>query len=208
MAIFVFEKKQLEKWPKDDRDGMVETLKQGVTQLTKIRHPQVLTVQHPIEESRDTLAFATEPVFSSLANILGNTINMPSPLPSGIANYKLYEVEIKYGIIQLSEGLSFLHNDVKLLHRNICPESIVVNKQGVWKLFGFDFCILNQNQHDSAKAYWPMVEYNSSWHILTQPPLEYMAPEYALTSTHSPASDIYSLGRFFPNITLVRNLIF
>lgn len=172
---------------------MLETLKRGVTQLTKIRHPQVLTVQHPIEESRESLAFATEPVFCSLANILGNTTNMPTPVPSGIASYKLYEVEIKYGLIQLAEGLSFLHSDVKLLHRNICPESILVNKQGAWKIFGFDFCVLNQNPHD-AKPFWPMTEYNSTWHVLTQPSLEYMAPEYALISSHSTASDIYSLG--------------
>lgn len=172
---------------------MLETLKRGVTQLTKIRHPQVLTVQHPLEESRESLAFATEPVFCSLANILGNTTNMPTPVPSGIASYKLYEVEIKYGLIQLAEGLSFLHSDVKLLHRNICPESILVNKQGAWKISGFDFCVLNQNPHE-AKPFWPMTEYNSTWHILTQPSLEYMAPEYALISSHSTASDIYSLG--------------
>lgn len=192
-AIFVFEKRQLERWPKDDRDIMLDTLKRSVIQLTKIRHPQVLTVQHPIEESRDTLAFATEPVFASLSNILGNHVNMPHPVPSGIASYKLFDVEIKYGIIQLSEGLSFLHSDVKLLHRHICPESIVVNKQGAWKIFGFDFCVLNQNPHD-AQPFWPIQEYNSTWHVLTQPPLEYMAPEYALISSHSTASDIYSMG--------------
>lgn len=172
---------------------MLETLKRGVTQLTKIRHPQVLIVQHPLEESRDTLAFATEPVFASLANILGNATNMPSPIPNGIANYKLFDVEIKYGIIQLSEGLSFLHTDVKLLHRNICPESIVINNQGAWKIFGFDFCVLNKTPHE-ATPHWPLPDYNPSWNVLTQPPLEYMAPECALTSSHSPASDIYSMG--------------
>ena len=36
-----------------------------------LRHltPQILTVQHPLEESRDCLAFATEPVFASLVNL-------------------------------------------------------------------------------------------------------------------------------------------
>lgn len=172
---------------------MLDIIKRGITQLTKIRHPQVLTVQHPVEESRESLAFATEPVFASLANILGNTTNVPHPTPSNIRNYKLFDVEIKYGIIQLTEGLTFLHNDVKLLHRNICPESIVINKSGAWKLFGFDFCILNQNPHD-VKPSWPFQEYNSTWQPLTQPSLEYMAPEYALISSHSASSDIFSLG--------------
>lgn len=31
---------------------------------------QILQVLHPVEESTDTLAFATEPVMASLANIL------------------------------------------------------------------------------------------------------------------------------------------
>lgn len=72
-AVFVFEKKQLEKLgSKDDREQILEIMKKAVVQLTKIRHPHILTMQHPLEESRDSLAFATEPVFASLANILGN----------------------------------------------------------------------------------------------------------------------------------------
>lgn len=62
---------------------------------------QVLTVQHPLEESRDSLAFATEPVFASLANVLGHTDSAPSPLPPQLCDYKLYDIEIKYGLMQV-----------------------------------------------------------------------------------------------------------
>lgn len=192
-SIFVFEKKHLDRWSKSDRDIMIETLKRGIVQLTKLRHPQILTVQHSLEESRESLAFATEPVFASLANILGNTENMPQPIPNTLVNYKLYEVEIKYGLMQIAEGLAFLHNDVKLLHHNICPESIVVNQQGAWKIFGFDFCIANQSVPGSA-PFWPFNEYCQAMPALTQPALDYLAPEYILSASHSPASDIYSLG--------------
>lgn len=192
-SIFVFEKKQLDRWSRADRDIMLEILKRGVTQLTKLRHPQILTVQHSLEESRESLAFATEPVFASLANILGNTENMPQPIPKHLHNYKLYEVEIKYGLMQIAEGLAFLHNDVKLLHHNICPESIVVNQQGAWKIFGFDFCIANQSAPGEA-TFWPFNEYCQAMPALTQPCLDYLAPEYVLTASHSQASDIYSLG--------------
>jgi len=51
-SVFIFEKKELDKWVKKDRERMIETLKKGVQQLTKLRHPRVLTVQHPLEESR------------------------------------------------------------------------------------------------------------------------------------------------------------
>jgi len=55
-------------------------------------------------------------------------------------------------LLQLGEGLAFLHSDVKLLHRNLCPESIVMNVHGAWKIFGFDFCALNQNS--DSKQVW------------------------------------------------------
>lgn len=61
---------------------------------------------------------------------------------------------------QVGEGLVFLHNDVKLLHHNICLESIVVNQQGAWKIFGFDFCILNQEQTDGRVS---LQNFVSSW---------------------------------------------
>ncbi|RZF40005.1 hypothetical protein LSTR_LSTR002408 [Laodelphax striatellus] len=192
-AIFVFEKRQVERWSKPDRDLLLETLRRGVAQLTRLRHPRVLTVHHQLEESRDSLAFATEPVFASLANVLGKTENMPSPVNPQIKNYKLFEVEIKYGLLQLGEGLAFLHNDAKILHHNICPESIVINQQGAWKIFGFDFCVLNTSPADRTPSY-PYVEYRVDLHWEAQPVLDYLAPECGLAQTQGPLSDMYSLG--------------
>jgi len=53
-------------------------------------------------ESRETLAFATEPVLGSLANVLGNMENTPSPISSTLKDYTLDEIEIKYGLLQVS----------------------------------------------------------------------------------------------------------
>lgn len=192
-AIFVFEKRILEKFSKNDKELILETLKRGVAQLTKLRHPQILIVQHPLEESRDSLAFATEPVLASLANILGNHNNLPQPLPMALKDYKLHDIEIKYGLLQLGEGLAFLHGDVKLLHRNLCPESIVVNSHGAWKIFGFDFCALNQSI-EGKQPQWSYVEYDISSTSIAQPNLDYQAPECILASSVGTASDIFSLG--------------
>ncbi len=49
--------------------SVVDTV--SINHFLLLRHPQILTVQHPLEESRDCLAFATEPVLASLANVLG-----------------------------------------------------------------------------------------------------------------------------------------
>jgi SCY1-like protein 2 len=173
--VFVLNKKNLENYSKKNRDLIVEAFKKGATQLARIKHPRILSLQHQLEESkfvqvylfplpreqnnlifsklscfRDSLAFATEPCFCSLANVLGNHENMPTPLPDEFSSYKLFEVEIKYGLMQVAEGLSFLHKDAKMLHRNICPESIVINSNGAWKIAGFELFATNINDPNDA----------------------------------------------------------
>lgn len=192
-AIFAFDKKIVDNWPKEDRDALLDTLRKGVTQLTKLRHPRILTLNHPLEESRDTIAFATEPIIASLANLLGNLQNTPSGFSTYCKEYELFEVEKKIGIIQIAEGLTFLHSEVKLLHRNISPESIIINSEGVWKISGFEYCLLNQNP-SGATPHWAYIEYMSTWHPLTQPSLEYAAPELVHSTTSTTKSDIYSFA--------------
>ena len=65
------------------------------------------SLQHPLEESRDCLAFATEPVYASLANVLGRHDNLPSPVPPHIRDYKMFDVEIKYGLLQVRKAFRF-----------------------------------------------------------------------------------------------------
>ncbi|KAL7631809.1 UNVERIFIED_CONTAM: hypothetical protein RMT77_017884 [Armadillidium vulgare] len=192
-AIFLFEKRQLDKWDRQERELMLDKIRKGVSQLTRLRHPQILTVQHPLEESRETLAFATEPVLASLANVLGRHDNMPTPVPYHLKDFTFYDVEIKYGLLQISEGLNFLHNSVKIVHRCISPETIVLNQQGAWKLFGFDFCVASHSPPDQPPM-WNFEDYESSYHELSQPDLDYLGPEYALSHTMDPATDMFSFG--------------
>lgn len=51
-SIFLLEKRQLDKWSKTEREHIIEVIKKGVAQLSRLKHPQVLTVQHTLEESR------------------------------------------------------------------------------------------------------------------------------------------------------------
>lgn len=88
---------------------------------------------------REALAFATEPVFASLANVLGDHTNVPTPVPSELTEYKLFDVEIKHGIIQVlmhtirifylykkSIGV-FLNDKFFIIHYNI------QFKKNMWK---------------------------------------------------------------------------
>uniref|UniRef100_A0A3B5ARJ3 SCY1 like pseudokinase 2 n=1 Tax=Stegastes partitus TaxID=144197 RepID=A0A3B5ARJ3_9TELE len=193
VAVFVFDKKMIDKYQKFDKDQIIDSLKKGVQQLTRLRHPRLLTVQHPLEESRDCLAFCTEPVFASLSNVLGQWDNLPSPVPNDIKEYKLYDVETKYGLLQISEGLSFLHSGVKMVHGNLCLENIILNKSGAWKIMGFDFSISSNNPSDAEPKY-TCKEWEPNLPPLCLPNPEYLAPEYILSVSCDSASDMYSLG--------------
>ncbi|XP_050534793.1 SCY1-like protein 2 [Daktulosphaira vitifoliae] len=198
-SIFVLEKRQLEKWSKNEREHIIEFIKKGIAQLTRLRHPQILTVQHTLEESRESLAFATEPVFCSLANILGKLENTPQPIPKDLQDYNLYDIDIKYGLMQLGQGLVFLHNDAKLLHHNICPENVIINQQGAWKIFGFDFSLQCVNPADPSPM-WPNWEYKMDIHPWAQPNLDYLAPESSCGQNQNKSNDMFSLGMLIYSI--------
>lgn len=197
VSIFVLEKRQLDQYPRNSRELILEVARKGVVQLTKLRHPRILTVEHAVEESRDSLVFCTEPVFASLGNVLGTKKNI-ADIPTPLRSYHLYDVEIKYGILQISEGLSFLHESAKMLHGNLSPESIIINKQGVWKLSGFDFCLLNTNQSGEAK--FSCRDWDTSLSPPAQPNPCYLAPEIILEKRCDFSSDLFSLGALLYSI--------
>lgn len=50
--MWLFDKKDIEKWSKEDKEMFLTVIKRGVSQLTRLRHPRLLIVEHGIEESR------------------------------------------------------------------------------------------------------------------------------------------------------------
>lgn len=90
-------------------------------QLDRFRHPKVLAVVHSVEESSDTLAFATEPVNGSLANVFDY---LEDRLPQGfipkLKDYNLIEFEIKYGLLQVS-AISLGPCSICLTVHFLCP---------------------------------------------------------------------------------------
>ncbi|XP_065353712.1 SCY1-like protein 2 [Cloeon dipterum] len=180
VSVFVLEKKCLDRFVrKSDREALLTSYRKGVAQLTKLRHPRLLVVQHALEESRDSLAFVSEPVRESLLNLLKT-------------EDAIYPVEIKYGLIQLSEALQFIHKEGRLLHMNICPENIIVNASGAWKLAGFDFAL--SAAPDPQQPSWSAEESDWSLPIECRPFSDITAPELSLSQLATPANDMFSLG--------------
>ena len=51
----------------------------------------------------------------------------------------MHTLEVQYGLLQLAEGLNFMHNNVKMRHGNINIDNVVIGCHGDWKLAGFNF---------------------------------------------------------------------
>uniref|UniRef100_A0A914XMK5 Protein kinase domain-containing protein n=1 Tax=Plectus sambesii TaxID=2011161 RepID=A0A914XMK5_9BILA len=193
VALWLFEKKDIERWPRREKEIFGELLKRGISQLTRLRHPRLLVIEHTLEESRDSYVFCTEPIFASLANCLGRIDNMPSMVPSHLVDFQLLDVEIRHGLFHLAEALSFLHIDAKMLHRNLTPESVIINERGAWKLAGFDFC-LQGTPGSNGQTTFEMLEWDSNIMPCVQPTLDYLAPEYMVGGRCDMYSDIFALG--------------
>ncbi|KAH8031797.1 hypothetical protein HPB51_020915 [Rhipicephalus microplus] len=94
--------------------------------------------------------------------------------------------------LRLTEALSFLHYSCKLIHRNLCPQSVIVNKRGTWKLAGLEFT--EKCSDTDLLSPVSCQPFTSKLPKMGQPDLDYTAPEIQATSSCSPLSDMFSLG--------------
>ncbi|KAL1518045.1 hypothetical protein ABEB36_001731 [Hypothenemus hampei] len=204
-SVFVFEKRCAEKLHKPKRkEAVTEILRNSIKELEILRHPKLLHVLHSIEECENTLAFSSEPVYASLANIFayqeaavttsspGGTQQQPPSKPGIIQReYNFLDIEYKYGLLQITEALSYLHFNCHVIHKNVCPGSILVTKRGTWKLAGLEFI---EKLHTQEGQEVPCQPWTSRLSKMVQPNLDYIAPECQQLSKCSMLSDMYSLG--------------
>ncbi|KAF7796884.1 hypothetical protein EIP86_008069 [Pleurotus ostreatoroseus] len=176
--------KRVSVWSADKRSADMER----VNPAARDRVLEVLKAEmvEPLEETRNEIIFATEPVLSSLyLSIPGSLHHVPL--------VELDEVEIQKGILQLCKGLTFLHDSARLIHTNITPESILINSAGDWKLSGLGLTI-PISRPDGTPSRWEFPTFDNRLPPYTQRSFDYIAPEYALDEVLHPASDMYSLG--------------
>ncbi|WVR05700.1 hypothetical protein IAU60_002724 [Kwoniella sp. DSM 27419] len=210
VSLWIFEKKVLDGIKAGvayggvpGREWVIDQLKKEASSLSRLRHPDILHMVEPLEESRSELTFITERVTSSLATLLsaasGSTSarsargRPPGGENGGNGQVDLDEVEIQKGTLQLARGLGFLHGQAKMVHLNLGPEAVLVNAKGDWKLSGLALTTpLVQPDGSATKYVYPEVDQRLPPQV--QWKLDYLAPEYALDSVLTPASDLYSLG--------------
>jgi len=139
VSVFTFEKKSLDQTGalrgssgsnKTKIEIVVARLKKEVSLLSRLRHPCLLEVVEPIEESRGTLSFVTERVISNLQVMLGASDDLDGyseSSPSVSRKAELDELEIQSGLASLGKALQFLHESAMIVHTNLTPQAVYIN---------------------------------------------------------------------------------
>ena len=156
VSVFVFERKSLDPRSgvlggrssgaslKKVHDEVIARVKKESNLLARLRHPSILELAEPIEDTRSGgLMFATEPVTASLSGLLqekddqertGGVGGRPSRYVVEEADgqrrrreLEIDELEIQKGLLQIAQGLEFLHESAGLVHGNLTPDAIFVN---------------------------------------------------------------------------------
>lgn len=154
-SVFVFDRKSLDSHTsslgrssaasiKRATEEVVERLKKEVSSLARLRHPNILELVEPVEETRSGgLQFATEPVTASLTALLlqKDDEERSSGVRGRSSRYvvedsegnrkrreiEIDELEIQKGLLQISKALEFLHDNAGLVHGNLTPDAIFIN---------------------------------------------------------------------------------
>ncbi|ESQ52792.1 hypothetical protein EUTSA_v10016269mg [Eutrema salsugineum] len=170
------------------QDGHLAAGRNGVKRLRTVRHPNILSFLHSTEvethdgtTSKVTIYIVTEPVM---------------PLSDKIKELGLKATQrdeyFALGLHQIAKAVSFLNNDCKLVHGNVCLASVVVTPTLDWKLHAFD--VLSEFDGSNESASGPMLPFE--WLVGTQyKPMEMVKSDWVAIRKSPPwAIDSWGLG--------------
>ena len=188
VSVFVFDKKTLDPQSgfgrsaggsiKKIQEEVIERLKKEATSLARLRHPSILELVEPVEETRNGgLMFATEPVTASLAGLLAEKDAQEKA--SGVGGrpsrfvvediegggrrrreVEIDDLEIQKGLLQIAKGLEFLHESAGLVHANLTPDAIYINAKVSLDALNIDV-IANQVIIVGLENIWTWILYST-----------------------------------------------
>jgi SCY1-like protein 2 len=224
-SVFIFDRKSLDVSAsfgsrqsatsvRKAQDEVVERLKKEASSLARLRHPSILQLIEPVEDTRSGgLIFVSEAVVASLAGALSEKDDQDRNKNGGRASSRyggdeirikrqqdleLDELEIQKGFLQVSKGLEFLHDSAKLVHGNLTPDAILINAKSDWKISGLAF----SGPPDGAEGHQntPQISLSEVLYNDTRIPrfvqldLDYTSPDFVLDSNINASADVFSLG--------------
>ncbi|SCU93301.1 LADA_0G02344g1_1 [Lachancea dasiensis] len=218
VSVFIFDKKQFEnhllssgaiKSRSSSRDkqfiqNAYDILRTQVNQLAKLKHPNILGLVEPLEEHSKTFMFVSEYVSCSLESSQDNGSTEASEMLTLSRSSGCGNVITQRGILQISQGLDFIHNRANSVALDLRPASILVNENSDWKLSGLGY-LTKLPPGCNTSQYNPDFDprYPAFMHI----PLNYSAPELILDNMLTPRNDYFSLGLLIYFLYHKRHLI-
>ncbi|CAK0749386.1 hypothetical protein CVIRNUC_001906 [Coccomyxa viridis] len=164
-------------------DRKLVAARNGVKRLRMVRHPNVLAFKDTLEveeKGSTSLYVVTEPV---------------EPLTEVLQQLDIQgqarEEYIAMGLFHVAKAVSFLNNDCKQIHGNICMRAIVVTQSLDWRLHGFDLL----SEHQPATGFeWPLMA--ATWMVGAQyKPAEVGKADWQAVQQGPPwAVDAWGLG--------------
>ncbi|XP_028083247.1 probable inactive serine/threonine-protein kinase scy1 isoform X9 [Camellia sinensis] len=169
-------------------DGLLAAGRNGVKRLRTVRHPNILSFLHSMEAetfvgstAKVTIYIVTEPVM---------------PLSEKIRELGLEGTQrdeyYAWGLNQITKAVSFLNNDCKLVHGNVCLASVVVTRTLDWKLHAFD--VLSEFDGNNEASMGSMLQYE--WLVASEyKSMEFLKSDWATIRKSPPwAIDSWGLG--------------
>merc|ERR1719203_444381 len=181
--IFLFEKKNIDKYNKGTKEQILEVLRKDASSLQRLRHPAILSVVEAMSEERGTLAFATKPVVGTVAQLLEHN------------RHELSNLEMKCGLLDVAEAVQFLHQDAKTAHLGISPHCVFIDPQGKWLLGSLGHSISGVQWGQLVDCLYAFQAAETPGQLSPEPPPRYAAPEMCnVPCKCGLESDIFSLG--------------
>jgi SCY1-like protein 2 len=225
VSVFVFDKKVLEPNSggfgrssggslKKVHEEVVERLRKEASLLARLRHPSILELVEPVEDTRSGgLQFATEQITASLSGLLSEKDEQERENGVGGRSSRFVdtrdgtrkrreveidELDIQKGLLQIAKGIEFLHESAGLIHGNLTPNSIVVNAKGDWKITGLGFSGKLEGTtvatSSAPMALSEILNFDPRLPKAVQLNLDYASPDFIMDNNACQEADMFSLG--------------
>ena len=146
--------------------------------LENLHHPHVITYFTSFRENNN-FYIVTEYI---------NGGSLEDLLKKNISQGKLIDERTIWDLlVQSLSGLLYLHENKKIIHRDIKPDNILLDFEGRLKISDFGVSAIKSEE----------VEDLVRCHYTVRGPIDFMAPEMAMGGSYDFKSDIYMLGLTF-----------
>ena len=160
-----------------DEDECKEVEKE-IKLLENLHHPHVITYFTSFRENENFYIVTEYINGGSLLNLLEKNQKQGK---------KIDEKTIWDLLVQSLSGLLYLHENKKIIHRDIKPDNLLIDFEGNLKISDFGVSAIDSEDVDTLVK----------CHNTIKGPIQFMAPEVALGMKYDFKSDIYMLGLTF-----------